>query len=190
MIDLRALFYGLACASRLVRLDTSGVKMMVGGARGFWASLYWAAVLVAPLYILLMLLRFNPEKHEGWRYFFVESETYILAWLIFPVLMERICTFINRRDQFLDFIIAYNWLGCLYNTMYLLVGLAQASKLITWEGASSLSVGLMFAGLVWIANLAKRTLHIPLSAAIGIVILDLFLGIMMSILSTGLLASS
>ncbi|WP_135081712.1 hypothetical protein [Terasakiella sp. SH-1] len=188
MINLRAPFYGLAGAGRLVRLDISGAKMMVGGIQGFWASLYWAATLVAPFYVLLALLRFNPEKHDGARYFILEAEIYALAWLIFPILMERVCHSINRRGEFLEFIIAYNWLGCLYNIMYLLVALAQASKMISWEAASSLSVGLMFAGLVWIGHLAHKSLRIPISAAVGIVILDLFLGIMMSMLNAALLA--
>jgi len=186
MIDLRALFYGLAGASRLIRLDITGAQMMVGGARGFWASLYWSMALVAPLYFLLMALRFSTDTHEPLRYLLVHGEIYILAWLIFPLVMERICYFINRRENYLSFIIAYNWLGLLYNTFYMLVGLAQASNMISWEAASSSSVGLMFAGLVWIAHLTKKSLNLPYSAAIGIVVIDMFISIMMSILSAGL----
>lgn len=188
MIDLRALFYGLAGASRLIRLDISGAHIMVGGIRGFWASLYWSAGLVAPLYILLMGLRYSSEKYETFRYIIVHTEIYILAWLIFPIFMERISYFIHRRGNYMPFIIAYNWLGCLYNIFYLLVGLAQASNLLSWEAASATSVGIMAIGLIWTGHLAKKTLHIPYSAAIGIVIIDLFLGIMISILSAGLLA--
>jgi len=104
--------------------------------------------------------------------------------------MERISGLLRRRDKYLDFIIPYVWLGCLYNTFYMLVGLAQASNMISWEAASSIAVGLMFAGLVWIGHLAKKTLDIPYSAAIGIVIIDLFLSIMMSIIKAGLLAGT
>lgn len=188
MIDLRPLFFGLAGASRLIRLDISGAKLMVGGAAGFWHSLFWSAGLVLPLYTLLMMLRFNPEKYDGWRYLFVHGETYVIAWLIFPIVMERISYFINRRGQYLEFIIAYNWLGCLYNTMYLLVGLAHASGLIDINAASAGSVGLMLLGLFWIGHLAKKTLQIPISAAVGIVVLDLFVGIMISMFSAALLA--
>ncbi len=188
MIDLRAPFYGLAGAARLIRLDIRGAHMMIGGTRGFWASLIWSMVLVAPLYILLMGLRFDAEKYDSFRYFMVNAEVYVLAWLIFPLFMERISGFINRRENFLTFIIAYNWLSCLYNIIYLLVGLAQASTLLSWEAASATAVGVMFAGLVWIGYLTKNILNIPYSAAIGIVVLELFLGIMMSILSAGLLS--
>jgi len=190
MIDLRSLFYGIAGAARLIRLDISGAHMMVKGLRGFWASLYWSAGLVAPLYLLLMALRFNSEQHEPLRYTVVHVELYIISWLIFPIFMERISGLLRRRDKYLDFIIPYVWLGCLYNTFYMLVGLAQASNMISWEAASSIAVGLMFAGLVWIGHLAKKTLDIPYSAAIGIVIIDLFLSIMMSIIKAGLLAGT
>lgn len=190
MIDLRALFYGLAGAGRLVRFDGSGINMMVGGVRGFWASLYWSMALVAPLFILLIILRFDPAKYDGMRYIFVNLEVYIVAWLAFPVVMERISYFVNRRDCFLKFIIAYNWLSCLYNTFYLMVGLAQASHMISWEAASSISVGLMLVGLIWIGYAAKKTLDLPVSAIVGIVIIDLFLSIMVSLVSAGLLATS
>lgn len=188
MIDLRTPYLGLAGAARLIRLDISGVYLMIGGLRGFWASLIWSASLVAPLFILLMGLRFDSSKYDSFRYIAVHTEIYVLAWLIFPIFMERVSGFINRRDQYLPFIIAYNWLGCLYNTFYLLVGLAQASKLISWEAASATSVGIMTAGLIWVGYLAKHTLKIPYSAAIGIVVLDLFLSMMMSIMSAALLA--
>jgi len=184
MIDLRALFYGLAGAGRLVRLDISGAHIMVGGLRGFWSSLYGAAGLVAPLYILLIALRFDPEKSDGLRYLIVHGEMYIVAWLAFPFLMQRICGFIDRSAQYLTFIIAYNWLSCLYNVMYLLVGLAQASGMIDWETASSISVGLIFASLVWIGHLVIKTLHLPLSVTIGILVLDLFLGIIISMMTS------
>lgn len=189
MIDLRALFYGLAGAGRLVRLDISGAHMMVGGVRGFWSSLYWGAALVAPLYLLLIAIRFDPQKFDGVRYLVAHTEMYILAWLAFPILMERICTFIDRPGNFLPFIIAYNWLSCLYNMMYLLIGLAQASGLIGWEAASSLSVGFLFASLIWIGHLAKKILHIPLSAAVGIVVLELFLGIIISMMTSLIIIS-
>ncbi len=187
MIDLRAPFFGLAGAGRLVRLDISGAQMMMGGVQGFWASLYWSAGLVLPFYLLLILLRFDPSQTEGWRYLIANGETYVLAWLTFPIVMERISFFINRRERYLDFIIGYNWLGCLYNLMYLLVGLAQASKMIGWEGASAISIGLMVAGLVWTGHLAKKTLDIPYSAAVGIVVLDLFISLLMSLFNAGLL---
>lgn len=189
MIDLRPLFFGLAGAARLVRLDIRGVSLMVGGVRGFWASLYWSAGLVAPLFLFVMLLRYDPQKYDGWRYLIVHMETYLIAWLVFPLLMERITSLINRREHYLKFIIGYNWLNCLYNIFYLLVGLAQASRMLSWEAAGAISVGVMVAGLVWITYLARHALKIPYSAAIGIVVLDLFFSIMVSILSAGLLNS-
>lgn len=188
MKDLRALFYGLAGAARLVRLDISGAHMMVGGLRGFWASLYWSMALVAPLFLLVILLRFNPEKYDGLRYLIVHTEVYIITWLAFPLVMEQVCIFIRRRAQYLGFIIAYNWLSCLYNVFYLLIGLAQASQMISWEAASSLAVGLMIAGLVWIGYCAKKTLDLPYSAVAGIVVIDLFLSLMTSLLSATILA--
>jgi hypothetical protein len=188
MIDLRPLFYGLAGAARLMRLDISGAHMMVGGARGFWASIYWSAGLALPLFFLLMLLRYDPAKHDGWRYIFVHGEIYIIAWLVFPLVMDHVCTLLNRREKYLKFIIAYNWLNCFYNIFYLIIGLAQASGMTSWEGASAASVGMMLAGIVWIGYLTRHTLEIPYSAAVGIVVLDLFLSMMISMLSAALLA--
>lgn len=190
MIDLRALFYGLAGAGRLLRFDISGAQMMVGGVRGFWASLYWSMGLVAPLFILLIMLRYDPTKYEGVRYSLVNIEIYILAWLTFPLVMERVAYFVSRSDCYFKFIIAYNWLSCFYNIFYLLIGLAQASNMISWEAAASLSVGLMLIGLIWIGFAAKKTLDLPLSAIVGIVIIDLFLSLMISLLNATLLASS
>jgi hypothetical protein len=188
MVDLRPLFYGLAGAARLIRLDISGAKIMIGGVRGVWASLYWSAGLIAPLYLLLKLLRFDPEKHDGFRYLLVGCETYVIAWLIFPVIMERVCYFLRRQEGFQPFIIAYNWLGCLYNTMYMLVGLAHASRMISTETATEISIILMLAGIIWIGYLARHILKLPYSAALGIAILDLFSSMLVSFLSTILIA--
>lgn len=187
MIDLRALFYGLAGAGRLIRLDTSGLKTMRGGSRGFWTSLIYSALLVLPLYGLLHLLQFDPAKHNGFRFLIANIETYVLAWLMFPLVMERATHYMRRRDRFLDFIIPYNWLSCLYNIMFITLGLAQAVGMISWEAAASISVGLNVAGFVWIGYLARHTLSIPYSAAIGLIILDLFLSIMISLLNASLL---
>lgn len=189
MIDLRPLYFGLAGGARLVRLDISGMYLVKGGVSGFWASLFWSAGVVLPLYILLMLLRFDPQTHDGVRFLFSHGVIYSLAWLIFPLIMERITAFIDRRQHYLRFIIGYNWLGCFYNLFFLLVGLAHASRMISWEAASAISAGLMLAGLVWIGHLAKHALEIPYSAAVGIVVLDLFMGVMINLLSVSLLSN-
>ena len=186
MIDIRALFYGLAGASRLVRLDICGAHMMVGGTKGFWTSLIYSAVLVAPFYALLMALRFNPETHDGTRYIISETLSYGLAWMIFPVVMERVCTFLNRRHRFLDFIIAYNWLSCLYNIIYLLIGLARASNLINADSTITLATIMMLIGFIWISYLAKHTLRLPYSAAIGIVVMELLLSVFLNIFTSGM----
>jgi hypothetical protein len=190
MNNLRSLYYGLVGAARLLHFDASGAHIMVQGIRGFWASLYWSMALVAPFFLLLILLRYDPAKYDALRYTLVNAEIYILAWMSFPVVMERVSYFIDRRDCYLKFIISYNWLSCFYNIFYLLVGLAQASNMISWEAASSCSIVLMFAGLFWIGYAAKKTLDLPVSAIIGIVIIDVFLSLMISLLSTSLLATS
>ncbi|MDV7339723.1 hypothetical protein RYZ26_08970 [Terasakiella sp. A23] len=189
MIRLRPLFFGLTGASRLLRLDISGMHLMVGGARGFWHSLFWSAGLVAPLYILLLLLRYDPEKFDGWRYILVHAEMYVIAWLVFPIVMLRICQLIRRPEQYLKFIIGYNWLNCFTNTFFLLAALAQASRMIEWDAAIPIFGCLLMVSFIWLGHLIKHALELPYSAAVGIVILDFFIGLMTDLVKTGLLAS-
>lgn len=189
-MNLRPVFYGLVGALRLVRLDKTGAHIMLGGKEGFWASLLWPMALLAPLYGLLSLLRFDPSRYEnGWRYLFVHGEIYILTWLLVPLLMIPICAVLNRRRQYLDFVIGYNWLLCLINLFQIILSLANASHMVGFNAAAALTLGLAGASALWIGLLAHDRLRIPFSAAIGIVILDLFLAVSVGLFRSYLLGS-
>ena len=189
MINFRIPFFGLICASRLVRMDTTAVYLLENSAAAFWSSMRWSAGLALPFYLLLIMIRFDPANQSEWHYFTAKFEIYALAWLVFPFVMERVCLYLKREKYTILYLSAYNWLNCLYNIMFLLIGLALASHMLTWEIAVSLSLGLMCAGTVWIGYMTRKILQLPFQTVIAIMMIELFINIMLDILSVALVTA-
>jgi hypothetical protein len=97
-------------AWRLAQFDAGGMRYFDQSLRGFWRS-FRVAVLVAPLYALLVYFDLNGAKGlAGWFSILVgESIGYVINWTAFPLLMFYLCEAIDRRDRYLGFIVAYNW---------------------------------------------------------------------------------
>ena len=82
MISAQQTFTALYGAYRLARLDTGGMKFFDQTIDGFWRSFY-AAVIVAPLFILFLAVSYDPEKIAAGpvRYIIIEG----IAYPVYPV---------------------------------------------------------------------------------------------------------
>ena len=76
--DIAAALYG---AYRLARYDVSGHKYFDVSNAGFWRS-FFAAVLIAPFYFVLLNLQFAEFSDvPAIRFFALESIAYVIAWV-------------------------------------------------------------------------------------------------------------
>ena len=82
MISLREVLTALYGAYRLARLDVGGLRFFDITDQGFWRS-FFAAALVAPLYLVLLLIRYSnlPAPIPLFRFIALESIAYVIAWV-------------------------------------------------------------------------------------------------------------
>ena len=88
MMPLTEVVKALYGTYRLARFDTGGMRCFDISPLGFWCSFY-AAAIVAPLYCLLLLVRFNIGDVETplYRYLAIQTIAYVIAWVAFPLAM-------------------------------------------------------------------------------------------------------
>lgn len=178
MITVRELAFGVYGAWRLLKLDRDGMAYFDATVAGFWRS-FWVAALVAPPFFLLVALRFDAGEVQAdpLRYWMVEAVAYVIAWLVFPVVMISVCRFLDREHRFVAFIVAYNWTALLQNGFYLPVALAGAVGLISGEAEGFLSLLVLSGILAYQWFVTRVALVVPPMTAVAIVVLDLLVSL-------------
>ena len=81
----RTALYG---AYRLAMTDIAGMSYFDRSITGFWRSFY-AAGLVAPLFITLLIIRFNTHDINvpAFRFYSTEVIAYVIGWVLFPLVV-------------------------------------------------------------------------------------------------------
>ena len=168
---LKAL-YGLVL---LARFHPGAPSLFDRTVDGFWKSLF-AAVLVLPTHVL-MTLRTVQDTPEDVPYNLGDVVTdlliYVIIWLAYPVLMISVTKVINRRENFLDYIVPYNWA---------MIPIGYLLGTITWLGMfdhvtrdTEINLFIIAYAVValFLAEIARRQLQVGPFLAFGIVILDI-----------------
>ncbi len=188
MISTREIMLSLYGAYRLARADQSGMAYFNQTVNGFWKS-FFAAVLVAPLFALLLIIRFNEGQVEVsfLRYISVESISYIIAWLTFPLLMFYIAEGIDRGQKFIGYIVAYNWASVLQNVAYLPFAIfaelgTMSTNNMAFFGAALLAMVMLYTWFV-----TKTALAVTSMLAVGLVLLDFLISIFINLITEGMI---
>ena len=86
MIDWNTARIRLTGAWRLARLDPGGLRYFEATPEGFWQS-FQAAIIAAPIYALLVLLRVDehPLSDDMFRALLIEGIGYVISWTAFPL---------------------------------------------------------------------------------------------------------
>ena len=190
MISLREIATGLYGAYRLAHLDTRGMTWFDETLPGFWKS-FFAALLAAPLYALFTALNLPDDTAKepletagGARVFLIEALTYVIGWVLFPLVMIRITDLLQRQQEYLRFIVAYNWAGVLQIAIFLPVVGLTVSGLLPLAGGNFLSMIVLFAVLYYQWFITRTALRIGVAAAVAIVCLDMALSILVTGISS------
>ena len=118
----------LSGAWQLLLLDAGGMARFEVSVGGFWRS-FFAAVIVAPLYILRGVIDPSAEAEAaGVGRALATVFTYVSVWAAFPIAMIFIARFLDLRNAYVRFIVALNWARVL-----------QAVLLVTVSGAAALA---------------------------------------------------
>ena len=173
--EIATALYG---AYRLARFDAAGMTYFDDSITGFWRS-FFAAAIVAPLYAIMLAMRYAAGTVEVHllRFAILESIIYVILWLAFPVVMIWLARLLLREAHYLRYIVAYNWAAVLQNALYLpLVILAGFGT-----GPAAVADGLVLVALmvilVYTWFVTRTALAVSAATAAGVVLIDLMLSI-------------
>jgi len=176
-------------ALRMARFDADGMQFFDQTPTGFWRS-FFAAVVVSPLYLGLVLVRYDLAGYTATpmaRYLTVEIVAYIIAWVAFPVVMDRVVQIIDRDRHYIRFIVAYNWSSVLQNAVYLPVILFGTIGVMTADNAN----GIAFVALIWVLVyswfVTRTALDVKAPMAAVIVLVDLMLSVVVNSLADSMI---
>ena len=176
MISPREATLSLIGALRMARFDEKGAVFFNATVQGFWNS-FWVAALIAPLYFLEFVLRWNLEDIPvaGSRYFAVESIMYVISWVAFPLAMIYVCRLMGWSKRFLVFGVANNWADLIVSAFAIPVQIAVTAGVLTGSAMSfMLALVIVYSlGLSWFV--ARHTLNISGFAASGVVALSVLI---------------
>ena len=176
---IRAL-YG---AYRLARFDVSGHDYFEASIAGFWRS-FFAAVLIAPFYFLMLHFRFAefPGVSYG-RFFALETIAYVIAWVAFPLFMASLVRGINAEKNYIRFIVAYNWSAVLQNALFLPIQILAITGVLPAAAASTLGLFAVAAIIAYIWFVTRTALNVTGWMAAGIVGVDFLISIVINTIS-------
>ena len=174
-------------AWRLARFDASGMTYFKLSVEGFWHS-FFAAVLIAPAYVILLLLRKNdrvvdaasPVSIANDPNLIFEFFTYFSGWIIWPLAMLLIARLFGRLQNYVAYIIVYNWVNVIQISLLLPIALIIYSSILP-EGISAL-LGIIVTMLIffYLWFITRTALHVREWAAATIVTIDILLGLAVS----------
>ncbi len=173
-----ALFLGRPGA--LARFDVS--------LDGFWRS-FAAIVLVLPSYaISLMAIRRGQMQQlpadvvdVPWVGFAAERVVVLgLDWMALPLVLALLAGRLGIGGRYVPYIVARNWAAPVAAALNAVPALFYAAGLIDEEIAAILTVVVLLVILHYGYRIARQALAVPIGLAIGIVVLDLLLGLLVS----------
>ena len=176
---------GLSGAVRLVKLDTQGFDYFGDTAADFWRS-FLAAALVAPLFLLYLVIRYVESDTDGSFPVYIAAQilAYVITWLAFPLVILYLAPVLQKENKAVRYLVAYNWLSVIQNGVYLPVVMLG----ITGTFAQDLSNFLAMIALIWVLGITlfvtRKALEVPLGTAAGIVVMDLLLGVLVEVLTS------
>lgn len=170
---------------RIAHGDARGVGYFNFTLDGFWRS-FLAAVLVFPAFALLRWhdLDTVPADFPTLRYLLVETISFVIKWVAFPLVMYHVTDMLERRIRYIPFIIVYNWASVLQMAVYLLALLLGAA--FPGLGAGGFALLAVIAMMVYGGYITMLTLAVPVSTAVAIVLLDFLLSLTITVMSVRL----
>ncbi len=188
MITGREIAVGVIASWRLALRDQSALSWFDVSEHGMWRSFY-AALPTFPMFILLRLMTPPPPGVEVGtaRYFAVYSIEYVIGWVIFPLAMVTLTEIFDREERLFTFITVNNWATILQVGLLLLFGVLSAGGVLTGTFGSLAMIGALAAVLWYKWYIASVALDITGVQAGVVVMLDLFLGLILTGIASGLL---
>lgn len=187
MVNPRELSIALYGAWRFATLDRAAIQFFDNTEQAFWKS-FNAAWIALPAYALLVLLSFvqHPVDAGPFRILSVELISYVIGWVLFPLVMVAFTDTTKCAQHYFRFIAAWNWSIVLQAYFFLGVSAFSASGTVPESLGGLISLVATLAIFFYQGFIAKTTLGLTIPAAILIVVIDLMIAIGLSLISRSL----
>jgi hypothetical protein len=162
---------------------------------GFWRS-FAAVVLVAPSYALAVLAdrqmaaAMDPSAPVQGGAAFVAQNVINLGidWVALPVILALLAGPLGIGPRYASFVVARNWCAAIAAVPFGAIGLLMLLGIVGDEFASLLMFAALIVVLRYTYLIARRSLDASLGLAIGIVVLDFLVSLVIALSLDGLFA--
>jgi len=185
MISMDEVSRGIYGAFRLARRDPGGLSWFDSSITGYWRS-FWAAVVVAPAFLVLDLITGGFGENAGARQFAIQLIAYVIDWTAFPLVMVLIADSLGKWPNYLRYIVAYNWSAVVQ--MSVLLPVAVLAVLFPSPATMLLAQVVTIILLIYRTYVAHVALEVGFGTAAGIVLMDVLLAGMLKAISDRLMA--
>jgi len=184
-VEVHRALYG---AGLLAKFDKDGLNAF--GHEGTDAARsFYAMAIVAPMYVIWMLLYGQPHP-EGTPFLSValfEALVYIIGWLIFPLVLWHLSPVLGCRDRYFHFLSAYNWAAVIQNAVFM------GMDLTFWLIGAPLGARGFF-GLILLVYVllygwfvARHGLGLAPGPAVTVVALDMIISMFWELITDGMI---
>ena len=155
---------------------------------GFWRS-FAAIVLVLPSFAISLMAVWRGQMEQlpadaadvPWLGFVLERVVALgLAWVALPLVLALIAGRLGLSGRYVPFIVARNWAEPVVSAFYAVPALFYAAGFIDSDVAAFISLPVLLVALHYLYRIARQALGATISLAIGVVVLDLLLGLLVS----------
>ena len=184
-VFVRSIASGMHAAFLLARGRPEGLHHADSDLAGATRS-FWAIAVALPAFICLRLLSGNGgvvPAHD----FALDLLSYVIGWIGFALLSRPVVEAMGAAPHWPRFIVVWNWCNVV---QYLLLVVASVPGLLGAPGVVQQAVSLVAIGwALWLEWFAiKLALESSTLAALGLLGLDLSIGLALTALGQGLLA--
>lgn len=175
---LKEILISLYGAWRLACRDAGAIALFDASTDGVLRS-FFAAVLVAPAYALMLAMRYAALLDPPPAIAFALSETiaYVISWVAYPLIMASLTRALGRFGRWPLFVCAYNWSLVIQNALVLPFAILSTAGVFPPEVGELLWLPLLAALVAYSWFIVRAALGVTAVAAIGIVGLDFALSI-------------
>lgn len=163
----------------LARGDRRGLDWFDVSVDGFWRS-FSAALVVAPVYALVLLEQYAALgwPDSGWRAAFAEASGYVAGWVAFPIAAIFLTRLLGLGSRYVALVVAANWSAVLQIALY--AALVTVSLVLPTGMRTPLLFGATLMILAYQWFVIRTALATGTSTAVGLVLIDVLLGMMVS----------
>ncbi len=187
MITRHEVLLSLYGAWRLFLRDSRGIEWLDTSIEGYWKS-FFCAVIVLPAYALLIALGGEGGGNAGFfRVVTVEGIGYVIQWTAWPLVMAYLAPAIDRDNNYIRYIVAYNWSAGLQVAIYLILLAIKMSGIVPDGMLALLGVAAMAIILSYHWFVLRIGLEVSRVGAISFVAGDFALGQIIHAFGQGML---